>query len=288
MAVPVSPTPTSLVTQALKRAGRTTPSSTQIQEALDHQLQEVKADLMLVASTHPNLLATATTVTTRGQQRYAVPPDHNEQQSITLLDGPDSLRGTCQGGSTTTVIFAATLDVTEDSIVGKYVLITSGSGIEQYREIIAYVPSTKTATIDLDWLIIPTVGTTYLIATQYTQLWPSDIATEFDRLDAPTTIGTPVLASLSGQEFLLYPVPDKSTYGLINRYWVDLSSLDESSTLFTQLLTEWRSLWIQGIAVKSMQRFDEDRYQKELQVYNYMLDALGSQTSRVVQIGYRD
>jgi len=288
MAVPVSPTPTSLVTQALKRAGRTTPSSTQIQEALDHQLQEVKADLMLVAATHPNLLATATTVTTRGQQRYAIPPDHNEQQSITLLDGPDSLRGTCQGGSATSIIFAATLDVTEESIIGKYVLLTSEPGIEQYREIIAYTPATKTATLDLEWLSAPTVGTTYLIVTQYTQLWPSDITTEFDRLDAPTTIGTPVLASLSGQEFLLYPVPDKSTYGLINRYWVDLSSLDESSTLFTQLLTEWRSVWIQGITVKSMQRFDEDRYQKELQVYNYMLDALGSQTSRVVQVGYRD
>src|ERR1700704_531437 len=99
MAIPVDPTVSSIVTQALRRAGRTVPTAAQVTEATDHALQEVKADIMLKAATHPSLLVTATTVTTRGQQRYSIPVDHNAQQSITLLDGPDDWRGTAQSGT---------------------------------------------------------------------------------------------------------------------------------------------------------------------------------------------
>jgi hypothetical protein len=74
----------------------------------------------------------------------------------------------------------------------------------------------------------------------------------------------------------------------MNRYWVDLSLLDEADDLFRQLLREWRSLWIQGVAVKSMQRFDEDRYQSELAVYNIMLDLLAGQTCTVRQVNFHD
>ncbi len=284
MAIPANPTVESIVTQALKRAGRTSPTAAQITEATDHALQEVKADIMLKAPTHPNLRITATSVTTRGQQRYAIPDDHNVQESITLLDGPDTWRGTAQGGTTITITLEASFSGTDDELTGKYLIITGGSGVEEYRQILSYDDTTKIVTVDLEWASIPTSASTYLIVSSYTQLWPSNIETEFDRIDAPTTIGTPTDASLVGQEFLLYPVPDKSTYGLINRYWGDLSKLDESGGLFVQLLREWRSIWIQGIAVKSMQRHDEDRYQSELSVYNFMLDSLVPQTCRVTTI----
>lgn len=288
MAVPIDPTVTSIVTQALKRATLRVPSSAMITEAIDHALQEVKADLMLKAPTHANLKVTATTVTTRGQQRYAIPDDHNVQESITLLDGPDTYRGTAQGGVSIAIILAATFSASDDDLAGKYIIITSGPGVEEYRQILSYNDTTKVATVDLPWSSIPTASSTYLICTAYTQLWPQDTESEFDRLDTPTSIGTPRQASLSGQEFLLYPVPDKSTYGLINRYWADLSKVDEESELFIQLLREWRSIWIQGIAVKSMQRNDEDRYQMELGTYNFMLDSLVPQTCRVTPVRQQD
>jgi len=284
MAVPIDPTVNSIVTQALKRATLRTPTTAMITEATDHALQEVKADLMLKAPTHPNLLITATTVTTRGQQRYSIPSDHNVQQSITLLDGPDSWRGTAQAGGTLSITLSASLSASDDELTGKYIIITSGIGVEEYRQILAYDNSTKIATIDLAWNSSPTSSSTYLICSNYIQLWPVDTETEYDRIDTPTSLGSPERASLSGQEFLLNPVPDKSTYGLINRYWADLSKVDEDSELFIQLLREWRSIWIQGIAVKSMQRNDEDRYQSELQVYNFMLDSLVPQTCRVTTI----
>jgi hypothetical protein len=284
MAVPIDPTVEVLVTQALKRAGRTTPSATQIQEASDHALQEVKADIMLLAPTHPSLMTTSTTITTRGQQRYAIPLDANEHISIMLLDGPNDWRGTAQAGGATSITLASTVTSTADEVVGKYVIITSGPGVEEYREIIDYSPSTHIATVDLAWLSTPTSGSTYLVISESTPLWPQDTATEFDQNTGATTLGTPTVASLFAQEFLLYPVPDLSTYGLLSRYFADLSSLDESDPLFIQLLREWRSIWVQGIAVKSMQRFDEDRYQSELAVYKAMLDFLATQTCTVTQI----
>src|SRR5574342_73997 len=124
MAVPLDPTVTEIVTEGLKRGGRTSPTAAQIQSAIDHALREVKADIMLVAPTHPSLRTTATTVTLRGLQRYAVPDDHNEQESITLLDAPDTFRGQAQGGSASGIILASTFSESEDQVVGKYIIIT--------------------------------------------------------------------------------------------------------------------------------------------------------------------
>lgn len=288
MAIPATPDATSIVQQALKRAGRTTPTSLQIQEAIDHALQEVKSDIMLAADTHPSLMVTATTVTTRGQQRYSFPIDYNQPYSIMLLDGHEEWRGTAQGGTAISITLSNSLSVSANDIVGKYILITSGPGIEEYRQIISYDTSTHIATVEVEWLNVPTASSTYIIVTDYRQLWPVDTATELDRIQNPTVLGKPSSASEFGLEYFLYPVPDLSTYGILNRYFVDLSKLDESGTLFTQLLREWRSLWIQGVAVKSMQRFDEDRYQSELQVYNVMLGAMTNQTCRVLEGHFRD
>ena len=288
MAVPSDPTVTSIVTQALKRATLRVPTAAMITEAIDHALQEVKADLMLKAPTHPNLKVTATTVTARGQQRYAVPEDYNVPESITLLDGPDIWRGTAQGGGGTFIFLDAAFNASDDDVAGKYIIVTGGTGVEEYRQILSYDNTTKSATVDLSWDSSPVSGSTYLICSSYTQLWPQDTESEFDRMVTPTTLGTPQVASLSGQEFLLYPVPDKSTYGLITRYWCDISKLDEDGEVFIQLLREWRSIWIQGIAVKSMQRNDEDRYQMELGTYNFMLDSLVPQTCRVTPIRQND
>jgi len=288
MSVAAQPTATSIVTEGLKRGGRVNPTATQIQSALDEALQEVKADIALAAPTHNNLMVTATTVTTRGQQRYALPADSNEQISISLLDGPDDWRGTAQGGSQTAIILASTFTGAEDDIIGKYIIITGEPGIEQYREIIGYNSGTKTATVDLAWTNVPTSASTYLIVNTYIQLWPLDTVTELDRITNPTSVAIPSKAAVFQNEFMLYPIPDKSTYGLMNRYWADISLLDESGDVFLQLLREWRSLFIQGIAVKTDQRYDEDRYQLELGIYNGMLATLASQTCRVQQIRYTD
>ena len=288
MAVPSTPTVTSIVTQALKRAGRTTPTATQITEATDHALQEVKADIMLKAATHPLLLTTATTVLTYGQQRYGTPADYNLPYTMTLLLGPAEWSGTAQGASPSAIILAANFTSDAPSIIGRYLLITGGQGVEEYHQILAWDNTTKLATIEGVWGVTPISGSTYLIINDHLQLFPSDVSTSFDRIRNNTALGCPQIAATYAQEILLYPVPDNTPYGLLNRYYVDLSSLDETGALFVQLLREWRSLFIQGIAVKTMQRFDEDRYQLELSIYENFLGVLSTQTCQVTQVGYRD
>ena len=289
MAVPADPTVSSIVTQALKRAGRTSPTAAQITEATDHALQEVKADLMLTCPTHPLLLETATTVTAKGLQRYSIPSNLNEFESISLLDGPDTYRGTAQGGGTNSITLDSSFNITDaDEIIGKFILITGGPGVEEYRQILDYSTGTKIATVELNWIQTPTSASTYLIVTDHIQLFPNDTDSDYDLIRKPTTLGAPYIAAVNSQEYLLYPVPDKSTYGLMARFWVDLSKLDETEPLFIQLLREWRSTWIQGVAVKTMQRFDEDRYMSELQVYKTMLDLLARQTCTVRQVRFYD
>jgi hypothetical protein len=288
MAVPTPPTVTSLVTQALKRAGRTTPTATQITEATDHALQEVKADIMLMAPTHPNLAATSTAVTTMGQARYNAPDDWNEFRGLVLLDGPEEWRGQAQAATNNTITLASTFSADTNAVIGKYIILTDGPGITQYRQILNYNNSTKVASVDVDWEPDPTVATSYLVISNHSNLWPLSLITEMDRQETPGVLGSPYYAAVYGQEYTLYPTPDRSSYGILTRYYVDLSSLDEAAPLFLQLLAEWRSLWIQGIAVKSMQRFDEDRYQSELKVYEFMLDKLASQTCLIRQMRQAD
>lgn len=288
MAIPALPTVTTIVTEALKRAGRVTPSATQIQSAIDTALQEVKSDIMFKAPTHRNLLATSTAVTMRGQQRYFVPEDYNQMDSITMLDGPDDWRGLATAGTANTITLASSLSVTEDDVVGRYILLTDGPGFTQYRQITNYTPSTKLCYVDVNWDPEPTGATSYLIVSQHPALWPLSVKSELDKIQTPTQLGRPYFAVPQGQEFWLYPVPDKGTYGIVLRYYVDLSMLDETGLLFVQLLREWRSLWLQGVAVKSMQRYDEDRYVTELGIYNNMLDTLASHTATVRQMRQED
>lgn len=284
MAIPAVPTVTTIVTQALKRAGRTQPTAVQIAEARDEALQEVKSDIMFKAPTHKNLIATATAVTMYGQQRYRTPSDYNIMDSITLLDGSEEARGLATAGTENTITLASTYNVNEADIIGKHILLTDGPGMTQVRQITNWNNSTKVAYVDVDWSENPTGATSYQVCHSAPVLWPWATAPELDKVWTPTTLGTPKFAVLNGQEVLLYPLPDRASYGLQLRYYVDLSMLDEDGNTFRQLLREWRSLWIQGVAVKSMQRFDEDRYQLELGVYTALLDMLGSQTATVRQV----
>ena len=288
MAIPTLPTVITIVTEALKRAGRVNPTATQIQSAIDTALQEVKSDIMFRAPTHRNLLETSTAVTQRGQQRYFVPEDYNHMDSITMLDGPDDWRGLATAGTANTITLASTFSATEDDIIGHYILLTEGPGFTQYRQITNYAPSTKVIYVDVNWSPIPTGATSYLVVSQHPALWPMSTKGELDKILCPTILGPPQYAIPQGQDFILYPVPDKSSYGIVLRYYVDLSMIDEAGLLFVQLLREWRSLWLQGVAVKSMQRYDEDRYTMELAVYTSMLDTLASHTATVRQMRQED
>lgn len=288
MAIPLNPTVTQIVTEGLKRGGRVTPSATDITNATDNQLREVKADIMLVCPTLAALQKTTTAATFVGEQHTAFPADANIPVSLLLLDGPDEYRGTATAGSGSSISFALTFPVVASTeLNGLYILITSGMGIGQYREIRSYVPGTVTATVSPTWTTNPDNTSVYLVVTRTNYLWDASLPTDIDREPFSLTLGRPIKAARFADEFTLYYVPDK-VYGLLFRYYIDIDQLDEADTIFVNLLRELRSVWIQGIAVKTMQRYDEDRYQLELGVYQQMLTYLTVQTTLVSQMQFRD
>ena len=105
MAIPADPTVTSIVTEGLKRAGRVTPSATQITDATEHQLREVKSDITARAPRHPLLLTNSVLTLVEGQSRVAWPTDANEIRSIVMTFAPTegNFQALAQAGTNSTI-----------------------------------------------------------------------------------------------------------------------------------------------------------------------------------------
>ena len=300
--VPGDPTTTTIVTEALRRGGRVNPTSAEITSAIDNQLQEVKSDIRRFAGLHPDLLATTVTTMTRGVSIYTWPTDAHKIRTVSLLNSPTDgfWRSTAQAGAAASITLSASFDEDEGDVVGKWIVTTGGVGPNQYRQISVYNNGTKVATISADgnWDTTPDNTTTYMLIDDHKQLWQIDKPTEWDRKRTPWSRGTPTQAAMVGLELNLnlspdigdtdLASPDTLPFVILWDYWFDIDRLDETAAPFVRMLREWRSLWIQGVAVKTMQRYDDDRYQLELQVYQVMLDGLAAKSSDVAQVRYQN
>ena len=83
----------------------------------------------------------------------------------------------------------------------------------------------------------------------------------------------------TGRQYALFPLPDK-TYPLLVRYWIDLQKLDVASTAFTDLLRTWRSLYHQGIFVKTLRDEDDARKDIEFAIYQGMISRVTGKSSQ--------
>lgn len=276
-----------LVTEGLKRAGRTSPTAGQITDATSYAFREVKADLAMRGGRHPALLTDSISVTTDGLQKYAWPTAAKEIQSVQLLDGPDDWRGTAQSATSTTLVLAASLSIADaNDVKGRYLCTTGGTGANQIRQVTGWNNTTKTATVST-WTTTPDSTTTYLIATDHRLLWSIDKASRWGTIPNPSVRGRSYAASLFGRELYLEHTADK-VYVLWWNYWSHLDRLDNAGTVVLGHIREYFSLWLQGIATKCMQRYDEDRYGNELQVYLAMLNSYEQEGSTASAIQYYD
>jgi hypothetical protein len=295
MAVPSNPTVTDIVTDGLKHGGRVNPTSTDITNATSSQFQQVKADIYLKAPRHSALLTHSIIPTTPGISRYTWPTACEAIRSVQLIDASTdgAWRGTAQSGGANYITLASTFNEENDTLIGRFVFITGGTGTGQFAQCTAYNNTTKVLTIEANWSalngawVTPDVTSSYLVETWRRKLWDYSKPVDWDSIPAPFVRGTPTTATVVGHQLWLDYTPDR-VYVLLLEYWQALDRLDEDSTLFRDHLRKFRSLWTQGVAVKVMQRYDEDRYPTEIGVYNTMLDLYGSETSAVGQVTFRD
>lgn len=289
MAIPADPTITSIVTEGLKRGGRVNPTSSQITDATEHQFREVKSDIGQRSARHSSLETQAVTTIGDGDSRHSWPTDADDIRSIVLASAPteEHWQSIAQGGASQSLTLHASFSQDPTIVRGRFLFLTGGAAINQFGQIVSYNDGTKVAGVDRPWVTTPGVGTAYLIGTAFRKLYAFDKPWGWDVLSAPYSRGTPCKASPVGREIWLDYAPD-ATYALWWDYWANLDRIDEAGAVFIRHLRDHRSLWVQGVAVKTMQRYDEDRYQLELGVYNDMLQAYAGLSAGVGQVIFTD
>ena len=290
MSIPTNPTIAAIVTEALKRAGRTTPTATQITDATNHQLQEVKGDITRSASLIPELLTTEITTMVAGKGYYSWPNSAQDIASLQLIESnvEGHWNDIAQGGGTQSIFLHPSFTADEKDLLGKTVYIAAGAGAGGFDQIIGYDNGTKEAIIATPWEgTQPDSTSRYFIELNRAKLWAYDKPIWYDGEIAPFVGGTPYAGTMYGRTFKTLFTPDRE-YILVWYYWIQMDHLDEAGTVFIRHLRSYRPLWLQGVATKCMQRYDEDRYPQELEIYNNMLTAYASLSCRAGQALFRD
>lgn len=273
-AVPIDPTATTIVTQALKDAGYKSPSFTQITEAKDYWLERIKNYIWNIVLENGDtrlktLQHTATTIGTIGSRRIALPADFSEEVTLSLLDG--SHTGTVQSGGSSQVVLASDEDITEAEAVGYYYISITGTSKAQYREALTYNATTKALTTAIDWDSgsQPVSGDTYMIIDKHypvTEQHQKDL----DGMTNPTISGRPDMFSKFAEEFYFNKPLDKA-YGIRLRYYANLNQVnltEGSSELITRIYRNWQMVFHQGLLWMIWNNDDDDRDKEAKRIFD--------------------
>jgi hypothetical protein len=278
MAAPPVPSLRTLVTEALDRAGYANPSEARLQRAERHWMEETKQDIWRKSKKLKSLYTSSVAICTENQGRYPFPPDFASDLSVVLLHG--TTRGTAQSGANAAITLASTEDVTQESILGKEILIYDGIAKANISQCTAYNTTTKVATVTPAWTTQPDSTSLYMIVDIYYPLKQNPIWNT-DRNNYQTTRGTPFeyypIGDSDSGEFILYPVPHHISdipFGMKLRYYANLLRVDLDSTLMATLYRDWMGELMQGVFVRALQDLDDVRYREEKQIYMNMINLL--------------
>lgn len=267
----------------MKRALGRTPSSGEQVRALDQWFPEIKNDIWFDdGGSHALLEADAVMLLTEGTHVYDLPSDFDAAKSFNVLDG--DIRDTAQAGTSTTITLASTDSSESAGRISKEIVLISGTGSGQKRQITGFNSSTKVATVDSAWSTNPNSTTGYLIVTQYHQLRIVDADT-FNRVTDRTERERPELGMIWNNKLYVELVPDK-TYPMWYQYWVNIMQTDiaDTNTIHQDMLRTWRSLFTQGFFVKTLQNEDDDRYPTAMIVYKDMITRITSRSQMMGRV----
>src|SRR3990167_8713845 len=164
--IPVAPSGLTLIVEGMKRSLGRTPSSGEQVRALDQWFPEIKNDIWFDDGGSHTLLETdAVMLLTEGTHIYSLPDDFDAPKSFIVLDG--DIRDTAQAGTSTTITLVSTDSSESAGRIGKEIVLISGTGSGQKRQITGFNTTTKIATVDSAWSTTPDSTTVYLIVTEY-------------------------------------------------------------------------------------------------------------------------
>jgi hypothetical protein len=258
----------------LKKAGHLSPSTPQIVHAQDEYLEEIKNDISTISRKLKSLQKTAVLIVDKGKSRFDRPTDFMSDLTIVLMDGGTS--GISQGGTLSTLTFVATDASAENNVVGREILITSGTAKSSFSQATAFDTGTKVATVNPNFAVVPANLDKYMVIQSYYNLEQAPIF-QADRVVDPTRLQRPTHYSPMGDddngEFIFNTAPDQE-YGMRMRYYADLQKLDLTSTLLTTLYRRWRSVFVSGVRAKELELRDDDRADSANSTYRQLLNTL--------------
>jgi hypothetical protein len=219
-------------------------------------MDEIKNDIWKRIKGLKFLQITSHGVIPRGQSKYSNPTDFSNNLNLTLLDG--TVTGTAQAGSPSSITLAAGESSAEGDLIGKEILILSGSGAASLSQITSYDEATKEVGVTPDFYAAPGAGSTYLVITSEYPVFEKHIGLIQDYRSL--SLGRPEHFFPTGDEdygeFILNCPPDKQ-YGARLRYYANIMKLDTAGTLISTLYLNNRNLWLSGIKWKIL---DENKH----------------------------
>jgi len=273
LGIPTNPVLLDLVTEGIKQAGENNPSATLISRASNEWVEEIKNDIWNLAKKPKLLQVTAYTTIPKGQSRYAYPSDYSSDLFLTILYGVG--QGACQTGSVNTITLGAS-DNSGNNIVGKEILMMSGTSAGSYSQVVAYDTSTKIASLVPDFDTSPVVGDTYMIVdfeypVETRPIFDGDARMKAVAPGLPQYL-YPVGDDISG--YFVFNCPPDLTRGARLRYYADISQIDVNSDLMSVIYRKWRNIFVKGIKAKKLADEDDDNADKAEQVYMSALRVL--------------
>lgn len=278
MSAPTAPTAALLATEAWKQCGVESPTSDQITRATTYFLEQVLDDIWNTSVQTGNtrlktLQETLVDVSVKGTQTYDLDADFDEELNVAILDGDH--RGTAQDGGATSITLASDESISLSDILGKYILVTGGTGSGGYRQVVDYDTTTKIATMDSAWAVNPAVSSTYLIVTK--RFLIPEMGIGEIREYQPLSAARPMAFMKMKRQLIFDRAFDTSTYGILIDYFVNIHQVDRtegSTTLFTRMLTNWRSCLLEGLEFKIFEYLDDNRQGAKRQMYEAARSAL--------------
>ncbi len=263
MASPANPTLLSLVTEGLRQAGDYSPSSSLLAIYQNEVMEQLKNKIWENCR-QPKVMQTfAYGILVPGQSRYSCPADFSSDMRMQVLTG--TVTGTAQSGAATTLVMAAGSTFALTDVLGKEILIISGTGAGSAGQIVGLANNSGTITLTVTpaFAAAPDGTSGYMLIDFAYPLEPKHIA-DFYLKTRPSAVGRPreyyPIGDEDFDEFILDVAPDLVfNYGLKFFYYGNIMKTDLNSALMQRLYLEWRNFWIDGIRAKRLMENDDIR-----------------------------
>jgi len=266
VAIPGDPSVNDMIVAGMREGGQftITNGSSAYTDFYTYQFPTIKTEIWNACRTDRLIEQDTCLICPVGQSQVTLPTDFDSEVDLWVYDASAPFRGTAQSGAGSTITLASDFTAQDTDLFGRYIFIISGTGSGQFRQIIGYNDTTKVLTPDSSWTTTPDNTSQYLIQVYRVRL------KRIDYLRPIIPSRRPVYYKVNGPAMLIYPAGDQ-IYPVLMTYRPNLTRLDEASSLFVKHMRERRHLWIQGIKVRTMARYDDERYMAEKQIWEQML-----------------